>query len=121
MDPTVDFLDPLVILCSIATVGEIPEILSTAGLPTCSINWRAYEDIDSKNRLCPSAKITSKASDDLPEPEGPVITTNCLVGIEREISRRLFSFAPVISRCLLILGLENLEFPELGFGEEQLS
>ena len=31
-------------------------------------------------------------------------------GFEGICSRRLFSFAPVISRCLLILGLEHLEF-----------
>src|SRR6185312_5916834 len=43
---------------------------------------------------CPSAKRVSKASDDLPEPETPVMTTNRLRGISRLMFLRLCSRAP---------------------------
>ena len=35
-------------------------------------------------RRCPSAKMTSKASDDLPEPDGPVTTTSLPSGTSVE-------------------------------------
>ncbi len=43
---------------------------------------------------CPSAKIVSNASDDLPEPESPVITTSLSRGMSTDRFLRLCSFAP---------------------------
>jgi hypothetical protein len=44
-------------------------------------------------RRCPSAKTTSKASDDFPEPLGPVTTHSFPCGILQEISFKLCSRA----------------------------
>ena len=52
-------------------------------------------------RRCPSAKMTSKAREDLPEPEGPVTTTNLLAGIVTLRFFRLFSRAPIILKSSL--------------------
>ena len=38
--------------------------------------------------------MVSKASDDLPDPDKPVITTNLFFGISSEIFFKLCSFAP---------------------------
>src|SRR5262249_41038559 len=62
----------------------------------CSRNCRAYADSDSTYRRWPSAKIVSKASDDLPEPDTPVITTSRLRGMSQETLRRLCCRAPRI-------------------------
>src|SRR2546425_5983194 len=45
-------------------------------------------------RHCPSAKIVSNASDDLPEPETPVTTVTRSCGIPSETFFRLFCRAP---------------------------
>ena len=41
MEPTVDFLVPLVTRCSMATVGDMPWTSSTKGLPSCWTNCLA--------------------------------------------------------------------------------
>src|SRR5438128_2087899 len=74
--------------------GERPSIESTSGFSICSRNCRAYADKDSTYRRCPSAKMVSKASDDLPEPETPVMTTNLLRGMTTSMFLRLCSRAP---------------------------
>ena len=61
--------------CSMATLGGRPEIKSTSGFSSCSTNCRAYGDIESRNRRCPSAKSRSNASVDFPEPLRPVMMT----------------------------------------------
>ena len=43
------------------------------------------------------AYIVSKAKDDLPDPDKPVITTNFSFGISKETFFRLCSFAPFIT------------------------
>lgn len=45
-------------------------------------------------RRCPSAYSVSKASDDLPDPDNPVMTTNRLRGISTSIFFRLLTRAP---------------------------
>jgi hypothetical protein len=80
--------------CSIAMVGGMPSISSTSGFLSWSRNCRAYADSDSMYFRCPSAKIVSNASDDLPEPESPVITIRRSRGSVRSTSLRLCSFAP---------------------------
>ncbi len=47
-------------------------------------------------RHCPSAKIVSKARDDLPEPETPVTAMTLLCGSLRSKPLRLFCLAPSI-------------------------
>ncbi len=74
--------------------GESPSMESTSGFSICSRNCLAYADSDSTYLLCPSAKIVSKASDDFPEPETPVITTNLFRGTTTSIFLRLCSRAP---------------------------
>lgn len=49
-------------------------------------------------RLWPSAKMMSKAKEDLPEPDTPVRTVICWWGMETEIFFRLCSRAPMRSR-----------------------
>src|SRR5688572_6080821 len=80
---------------SIEIAGERPVISSTSGLGIWFKNCRAYEDSDSTYRRWPSAKIVSKASDDLPEPETPVITTILFRGISTFIFLRLCVLAPL--------------------------
>ena len=60
-------------------------------------NCLAYDDKLSTYLLCPSAYSVSNASDDLPEPESPVITTNLFFGIVKSISFKLCSLAPFIT------------------------
>src|SRR5688572_24571169 len=74
--------------------GESPSMESTSGFSICSRNCRAYADRDSTYRRCPSAKIVSKASEDLPDPLTPVITTNLLRGTTTSMFLRLCSRAP---------------------------
>ena len=78
------------------TAGGIPSMDSTSGLLILPRNWRAYELRLSAKRLCPSAKRVSKARDDFPEPEMPVITTNFPRGISTVIFFRLLTLAPLI-------------------------
>ena len=59
-------------------------------------NILAYDESDSIYRLCPSAYMVSKASDDLPDPESPVNTRNLFLGNFRFIFFRLCSRAPWI-------------------------
>src|SRR2546430_1394556 len=74
--------------------GDRPSIESTSGFSICSRNCRAYADSDSTYLRCPSAKIVSKASDDFPEPDTPVMTTNLLRGTTTSMFLRLCSRAP---------------------------
>src|SRR2546428_1024431 len=74
--------------------GDSPSIESTSGFSICSRNCRAYADSDSTYRLCPSAKIVSKANDDFPEPETPVMTTYLFRGTTTSMFLRLCSRAP---------------------------
>ena len=63
-----------------------------------SVRWtnrRAQVEKLSANRCCPSAKIVSKASDDLPLPDTPVMTVSRSRGISTSISRRLCVATPV--------------------------
>jgi hypothetical protein len=46
-------------------------------------------DIDSTKRRWPSAKMVSKASDDLPAPEGPVTTVTARCGTRQLTALRL--------------------------------
>ena len=79
--------------CSIAIAGGIPSISSTSGLDIRPRNCLAYDERLSANLLWPSAKRVSKARDDFPEPEMPVITTNFPRGISTVTSLRLLTFA----------------------------
>ena len=79
--------------CSIAIAGGMPSISSTSGLDILPRNCLAYDERLSAKRLWPSANNVSKASDDFPEPEIPVITTNLPRGISTVISLRLFTLA----------------------------
>src|SRR3989344_9146974 len=74
--------------------GLNPSIESTSGFSICAMNCRAYAERDSTYRRCPSAKIVSKASDDFPEPESPVITVSLFRGIDTLIFLRLCMRAP---------------------------
>jgi hypothetical protein len=47
-------------------------------------------------RHCPSAKSVSKAKEDLPEPDTPVITVTRSWGIATDTALRLFCRAPSI-------------------------
>ena len=81
---------------SIEIAGGNPSIFSTFGFSICPRNCLAYEDSDSMYRLCPSAKIVSNASDDLPDPDNPVSTVKLSLGISTSIFFRLCSLAPLI-------------------------
>ena len=59
-------------------------------------NWRAYELRLSTYMRCPSAKSVSKASDDFPEPDKPVITTSLFRGMAT------LRFLRLLTRDLLI-------------------
>ena len=73
---------------------------STSGLFCKFKNCFTYVDKLSIYRLCPSVYIVSKASDDLPEPDKPVMTTNLFLGILILIFFKLFCLAPVTSMKL---------------------
>ena len=92
--PTVDLGDLLTVFCSIAITGDRPSILSTSGLSSLDRNCLAYAEKVSIYLLWPSAYIVSKANEDFPLPESPVITTNLSLGIFRLMSFKLLDFAP---------------------------
>ncbi len=96
--PTVERGLRCVVFCSMAIAGERPSIESTSGLSNRPKNWRAYAERDSTYRRCPSAKIVSNASELLPEPERPEITTSASRGNITSIFFRLCSRAPFIHR-----------------------
>jgi hypothetical protein len=50
---------------------------------------RAYVERLSRYLLCHSVYMVSKASEDFPDPETPVITTSLFLGISMEIFFRL--------------------------------
>ena len=58
---------------------------------------RAYAESDSTYLRCPSAKIVSKAREDLPDPERPVNTIKEFRGRSKETFLRLCSRAPRIT------------------------
>src|SRR5207237_6553084 len=80
--------------CSMEIAGRMPSISSTSGRSMRSRNCRTYVDIDSTNLRCPSAYRVLKASDDFPEPDGPVNTVSCRCGISTEMFLRLCVRAP---------------------------
>src|SRR5690242_14113767 len=98
MVPTVDRGLRLVDFWSIDTAGDSPSMKSTSGLSIWPRNCRAYADNDSTYRRWPSAKIVSKASDDLPDPDNPVNTMSASRGRSRSTLRRLCSRAPLTIR-----------------------
>jgi hypothetical protein len=67
---------------------------STRGTPTWCSSLRAYGATDSKYRRCASAYKVPNASEDFPDPDTPVKTTNALRGTSTSTSCRLFSRAP---------------------------
>src|SRR3954468_4953341 len=75
-------------------VGDRPRIRSYFGFSIWPRHWRAYADSDSTYRRWPSAYSVSNASDDLPEPDGPVITTRRCFGSSSRSTWRLCSWAP---------------------------
>ena len=66
---------------------------STSGLDILPRNCLAYDERLSAKRLWPSAKRVSKAREDFPEPDMPVMTTRRFLGISILTSLRLFSLA----------------------------
>src|SRR3954454_2552319 len=101
MVPTVERGFRFVDFWSIETAGDRPSMKSTSGLSIWPRNCRAYADSDSTYRRCPSAKIVSNASEDLPDPDSPVNTTSASRGSSMDTSLRLCSRAPrTISRSL---------------------
>ena len=69
---------------------------STSGFDILPRNCLAYDERLSAKRLWPSANSVSKASDDFPEPETPVITVNLFRGIVMLMFFRLLTLAPRI-------------------------
>src|SRR5699024_7075780 len=109
---TVDLGFLLVVFWSIEIAGDKPSIVSTSGLSICPKNCLAYALKDSTYLRCPSAYIVSKASDDLPEPDKPVITISLFLCISISSSFKLLSPASFttlygclifVTRLLLIL------------------
>ena len=100
--PTVDlgFLD--VVFCSIDIAGDNPSILSRSGFCIISRNCLAYAESDSTYLLCPSAYIVSKASDDFPDPDSPVMTMSECLGRSIFIFLRLCSLAPLTLITFLV-------------------
>src|SRR5437016_3705414 len=93
--------------CSIAMAGRIPSISSTSGRSMRSRNCRTYVDIDSTNRRCPSAYSVLKASDDFPDPDGPVRTVSWRCGISTETFLRLCVRAPRMEIVRVGIRMEN--------------
>src|SRR3990172_2174637 len=79
---------------SMEMAGDNPVISSTSGFGIWFKNCRAYEDNDSTYRRWPSAKIVSKAREDLPLPETPEITIILFRGISTLMFFRLWVLAP---------------------------
>src|SRR5690349_10454130 len=113
MVPTVDRGLRLVDFWSIDTAGDNPSMKSTSGLSIWPRNCRAYADNDSTYRRWPSAKIVSKASDDLPDPDNPVNTMSASRGRSRSTLRRLCSRAPLTIRRSATLSLSVELLPVL--------
>src|SRR3954470_7202540 len=82
--------------CSIAIAGERPSMKSTSGFSRRSRNCLAYAERLSTYRRCPSAYKVSKASEDLPDPLNPVMTTSFSRGISTWRFFRLCWRAPLI-------------------------
>ncbi len=97
MVPTVDLGLCEVDFCWIEIDGERPSIDSISALSITDRNCLAYVDKDSTYLLCPSAYIVSKAREDFPDPDRPVITVSLSLGILRDIFFKLCAFAPLIS------------------------
>ena len=95
--PTVERGLRLVVFWSMEITGLNPVILSTSGRCMLPIYPRAYDENVSRYRRCPSAKMVSKASDDFPLPDKPVITVSACRGIFTLIFFRLCTRAPVTS------------------------
>jgi len=51
--------------------------------------------------LCPSAYNVSKAKEDFPDPDTPVITVNLFLGMDTLMFFKLWTLAPLISMCSL--------------------
>ena len=77
-------------------VGGRPSIESTSGFCIWSKNWRAYAERLSMYLRWPSAKMVSNASELLPLPLTPVITTRQSRGMVTSTPLRLCSRAPRI-------------------------
>ena len=86
-----------VTFCSMAMAGGIPVMLSAAGLLILPRNCLAKEERLSANLLCPSAKRVSKAREDFPDPDTPVITTSLPRGMVTSMPLRLFALAPFMT------------------------
>src|ERR1044072_5758152 len=82
------------LFCWIAIVGDNPRMRSYFGFSIWPRNCRAYADNDSTYRRCPSAYTVSNARLDLPDPDGPVITTSWRLGSSSLSTWRLCSLAP---------------------------
>ena len=95
--PTVERGFRLVVFWSMEITGLKPVILSTSGRCIWPMKPRAYEEKVSMYRRWPSAKIVSKAKDDLPEPLKPVITVSFFLGIDTLMFFRLCTRAPTTS------------------------
>ncbi len=93
--PTVDLGFWFLPFCSIAIAGDSPSIKSTSGFSNTDKNCLAYVERDSIYRRCPSANNVSNASDDLPEPDSPVMTTNLFFGMTRSTFFKLCVRAPL--------------------------
>ena len=52
--------------------------------------------------------MVSKAREDLPEPDRPVMTTNRFLGISKEIFFRLWTLAPLILMKSVFILFKNL-------------
>ena len=86
----------VITFCSMAMAGLNPFMVSTSGLSIRFKNCRAYELRLSAYRRCPSAYNVSIASDDLPDPDTPVITINLRRGISTVTFFKLCMRAPLI-------------------------
>src|SRR5207237_4194758 len=93
--------------CSMAIAGRIPSISSTSGRSMRSRNCRTYVDIDSTNLRWPSAYSVLKASEDFPEPDGPVRTVSWRWGISTETFLRLCVRAPRMEIVRVGIRVEN--------------
>src|SRR5699024_23066 len=104
---TVDLGFLLVVFWSIEIAGDKPSIVSTSGLSICPKNCLAYALKDSTYLRCPSAYIVSKASDDLPDPDKPVITISLSLGISISTSFKLWARAPLTTMdgCFIFVTL----------------
>src|SRR3989338_3280139 len=93
---------------------------STSGFSICEMNCRAYALRLSTYLRCPSAKIVSKASVDLPDPERPVITVSLFRGMLTSIFLRLCILAPLTVILSIRVGMESTyhKYPRRRAGQE---